>query len=82
MQIDRPHVLYNFERGNTTKSKKDTIPNLLSRPVNRDVDARCLALQQKANEQMSLRHQQTDDRGVVIPFEQLISANSNYTIKL
>lgn len=78
MQIDRPHVLYNFENGKKSHSKHTSLQDRLSEPVGGRVDDQCLALQQAAIAKMQQRKAET--KGVVVPFDQIIG-DGNYTVK-
>lgn len=81
MQIDRPHVLYNFNHDNKDRKKKGKA----RARGNNIVDDRCLALQKAAIERMNKRLAQQNaeaERGEKVPFRKFIDSDNNITIKM
>ena len=81
MQIDRPHTLYKFN-DKPDKSKSKSIHDRLNKPTNKSIDTRCLELQESANAKLSQNQGDNEQKGRAIPFEQIISPNSNYRVKI
>lgn len=82
MQIDRPHTLYNFENTNAKSSKHKSIHERLNKPAKKSIDTRCIELQESANAKLSQNQGDNEQKGRAIPFEQIISPNSNYRVKI
>lgn len=79
MQIDRPHTLYNFDNDTSHKGKSSVFEKL-NKPSNKKVDDQCVKLQQQANS--TKQQQDTSSNGIVVPFEDIISGNCEYTVKI
>ncbi len=78
MQIDRPHVLYNFDNSKKKGGKAHARGSKL-------VDDRCLALQKAAIERMNKRLAQQNaeaERGECIPFREIINSDKKVSIKI
>jgi len=80
MQIDRPHVLYNFDH-----DKKGNKKGKARARGSKLVDDRCLALQKAAIERMNKRLAQQNaeaERGEIVPFRKYINSDEKVSIKI